>query len=340
MKNNTINKWLSILFVVVLALQVNAQNKVGTSAAPFLGIAVGARAQALGGAFIAVAEDATAAYWNPGALAMIGRTEARISHTNWLLGTDFNWVGINIALDESNAIGLSLTQLNYGREEITTILEQEGSGRYWDALDLAVALSYSRKLTDRFALGGSLKLINSRIWNESATAFAVDFGLNYKTAVEGLNIGMSISNFGSNMRLDGEDLLKQIDIDPENNGGNQTLVARLKTEDWPLPIFFRVGVTMDLFNQEDNRLTVMADALHPTDNVESLNLGAEYAWNEQVYLRGGYKSLFQQDSEEGLTVGGGVKYRIPAFGEIGLDYAYVTFGILENLQTFDLSIKF
>ncbi len=332
--------FLFAIAATVLNPPLYAQNKVGTSAAPFLGIAVGARAQALGGAYLGTANDVTAAYWNPGALVTIGRTEARVSHSTWILGTDFNWVGINIQLDDANAIGLSITQLDYGSEEITTIFEQEGSGRFWEALDLSFALSYSRKLTDRFSMGGSFKLISQQIWNESASTFAIDLGLVYQTGYEGLRLGMAISNFGGKMRLDGKDLLKQIDIDPENNGGNKTLVARMKTDDWPLPIFFRLGIALDVLKTEENRLTALVDALHPTDNVESVNVGAEYSWNEMVALRIGYKSLFQEDSEEGLTVGGGVQYDIPSFGTVGLDYAYVTFGVLEDIQTFDLSVRF
>ncbi len=171
----------SVLIIILLSTIGLAQNPVGTSAASFLGIPIGPRAQALGGAYLAMSEDVTSAYWNPGAISRIGRTQVLISHTEWFLGTSLNWVGVNVFIDDANSIAISLTQLDYGREEITTIYEQEGTGRYWDAVDLSAVVTYSRKFTGRFSMGGSLKLIHSQIYNESASAFAVDFGVLYNT---------------------------------------------------------------------------------------------------------------------------------------------------------------
>lgn len=342
MKISKINLKTIVFVLLISGSGLFAQNTVGTAAAAFLGIPIGPRAQALGGAYIAMANDVTAAYWNPGAISRIGRTQILISHTEWFVGTSLNWVGVNIQVDEVNAIALSLTQLDYGREEITTIYEQEGTGRYWDATDLAAAISYSRNLTDRFSLGGSIKLIHSQIWNETASAFAVDLGVLYNTQFEGLRLGMSIANYGSKMRMDGKDLFEQIDIDPNNSGHNERLVSRLKTDDWALPIFFRVGIAMDVLNIEQNKLTLAADALHPTDNVESVNLGAEYTFNDMVSLRGGFRSLFQDDREGGLTFGGGFQYEIPTFAKVNIEYAWLDYGIIDpdGIQTLALTISF
>jgi type IX secretion system protein PorV len=338
-KNSIIQFVLIIFLVSTMGL---SQNPVGTSAASFLGIPIGPRAQALGGAYLAMSKDVTSAYWNPGALSRIGHTQVLISHTDWFLGTSLNWVGVNIQIDEANAIAISLTQMDYGSEEITTIFEQEGTGRYWDAVDLAAAVTYSRKLTSRFSMGGSLKLIHSQIFNESASAFAVDLGVLYNTELEGLSLGMSIANYGSKMRMDGKDLFEQIDIDPENSGHNERLVSTLKTDEWALPIFFRIGVAMDVLKVEENRLTLAADALHPTDNVESMNLGIEYCYNDLISLRGGYRSLFQEDSEGGLSLGGGIKYDVPNFANINIEYAWSDYGVIDpdGIQTFALTISF
>jgi hypothetical protein len=338
-KNNLIHP---VLIIILCSTMAWSQNPVGTSAASFLGIPIGPRAQALGGAYLAMSKDVTSAYWNPGAISRIGRTQVLISHTEWFLGTNLNWVGVNVQLDEANSIAISLTQLDYGREEITTIYEQEGSGRYWDAVDLSAAVTYSRKLTSRFSIGGSLKLINSQIFNESASAFAVDLGVLYDTELEGLRLGMSIANYGSKMRMDGKDLFEQIDIDPENSGHNERLVATLKTDEWALPIFFRIGIAMDVLSVEENRLTLAADALHPTDNVESMNLGIEYSYNEMISLRGGYRSLFQEDVEGGLSLGGGIQYDVPNFANVNIEYAWSDYGVIDpdGVQTFALTISF
>ena len=65
----------------------------------------------------------------------------------------------------------------------------------------------------------------------------------------------------------------------------------LQTGEYPLPLTFRIGVAMDVLNNEENRVTIAADALHPTDNDESLNVGAEYMYNNLIAFRVGYKSL-------------------------------------------------
>ena len=126
----------------------------------------------------------------------------------------------------------------------------------------------------------------------------------------------------------------------QNTGNNETLVARLKTEDYPLPIFFRIGVAYDFIKTQNNRLTMALDALHPTDNVESVNVGAEYTFNEMVSLRGGYKGLFMEDPQEGLTLGGGLIYRLAGIGAVKIDYAFVTFKDLNDIQTFSFSYMF
>ena len=150
-------KILLVIIAFVLAGTVFPQTKVGTTVANFLTIPVGPRATGMGGAFTAVANDATTSFWNPAGLSRIPRNEFTASTAEWLVGSRTNWVGLAFKFDDDNAIGISINQLDYGEEEITTIQEQNGTGAYWSASDLAVSLSYSRNLTDRFSIGGTVK---------------------------------------------------------------------------------------------------------------------------------------------------------------------------------------
>ena len=331
---------IAALMSVCLSAAGVAQSKVGTSAAPFLGIGVGPRAVGMGGAFVAIVSDASALYWNPGGISRYGRSEVQFSHTDWLVDTKFDWAGVLLNLDGSNAVGVSFTQLTYGEELVTTEASQMGTGETWSASDVAIGLSYSRSLTDRFSLGGTLKYIQQRIWNETASSAAVDVGLLYLTDFSGLKIGMCISNYGADMRLDGKDLYRPFDPDPTHTGSNKSTVAVLKTDPWPLPLFFRAGVSIDAIKLEDLRLTVAADALRPSDNAETVNLGGELAWNEILYLRGGLKSLFLPESQEGYTLGGGVRWDITTTMGLGLDYSYEDFGLFGGIQQFAISITF
>ena len=97
---------------------------------------------------------------------------------------------------------------------------------------------------------------------------------------------------------------------------------------------------MDLVDFENHRFTLAADALHPNDNSESVNVGAEYMFYNVIAFRVGYKSLFLDNSEEGLTAGVGLNYNFTNELGIRFDYAYQSFGILDNTQHFSLGIKF
>ena len=331
---------LLLLITFLFANFVLAQSKVGTVAAPFLGISVGPKALGMGSAFVASANDASALYWNPSGIARAMKSQFLASHTNWLVGTNFNWVGLSINLDNTNSIGLSFTQLDYGEDIVTTVTNPEGTGERWSAQDLSIGLTYARNLTDRFSIGGTVKYIGQQIYNESAAAVAVDIGLLYITEFNDLKIGMSISNFGTDMKMDGRDLVKRIDLEPGSTGNNKSIVSVLKTDDWPLPLFFRVGVAMDVVKTGDIAVTLAADAFRPSDNDASLNVGMEFSWNDMLFIRGGYKNLFLTDSEEGLNIGGGLKYNFVEMNFIHFDYAFTAFGKFDNLHTFSLGILF
>jgi hypothetical protein len=334
-------KILTLILLTVISLApASAQSKVGTSAAPFLGIAVGPRGIGLGGAYVAIANDASALYYNPGAISQPGYSQVLVSHTDWLVETDFDWVGVMVNLGDGSAVGVSVTQLNYGEEMLTTEASQNGTDATWTAADLAVGLSYARNLTDKFSIGGTAKYIQQRIWNESASSMAVDIGLKYVTDFNGLTIGMSIANFGGDMRLDGKDLYTNHDAEPNSSGNNATIVASYKTEEWPLPLLFRAGISIDAFKSDELRFTVAADALRPSDSAEILNVGGELAWRDMVFLRGGFKSLGLPDSEETFTLGGGAKYEVTGANIVSFDFSHQEFGKFGGIQSFSIGVTF
>jgi hypothetical protein len=102
---------------------------------------------------------------------------------------------------------------------------------------------------------------------------------------------------------------------------------------------FRVGIAMDVIRNGDFRATLGVDALRPNDNAETINAGGEVAWNDMVFIRGGYKSLFRSDSEEGLTLGFGLRYQFVSTA-VNVDYAYAKFGMFKDIQSFALGISF
>jgi outer membrane autotransporter protein len=97
---------------------------------------------------------------------------------------------------------------------------------------------------------------------------------------------------------------------------------------------------MDVLDTEENRLTLAADALHPTDNYESLNVGAEYMYNDLIAFRVGYKSLLLDNSEEGFTAGVGLNYSFSQDFAVRIDYAYQNFGVLDYSQHYSIGLRF
>jgi hypothetical protein len=332
---------LVVSLAIALTTMVDAQSKVGTSAAQFLGISVGPRSIAMGGAYVASNEDVTSLFWNPGAFQQAGKSQLMFSTTDWLVGTKFRWFGFMYNLGDENAFGFSVTQLDYGEDEVTTVTSPDGTGERWSAQDLSLAASYCRRLTDRFSMGGSVKYVGQKIWNETASTWAFDLGLLFITGFNDMRLGVSMSNFGGDLKLEGQDLYERIDIDPSHAVLNKApLVGSLKTDPWALPLLFRVGVAMDVIKSSAMRLTVAGDALRPSDANESINLGGEIAWNNVVFFRGGYKSVFGTSSEEGLSLGAGIQYTQEGLGSLNVDYAFTKFGLFGNLNTFAVAIAF
>jgi hypothetical protein len=317
-------------------------SKVGTAAAQFLKIGVGARALGMGETFVALANDASSLYWNPAGLVNLASTSLAVSHSLWFADISHDFLGVAFPLGANNMMGVSVIALNTSEQEVTTVEQPDGTGVFYDVSDIAIGLTYARALTDRFSTGLTVKYVQQNAYNESAKTVAIDLGTHLKTGFHGMAIAMSMTNYGGSLRLEGRDLIALTDIDRDIQG-NYQVDTRLKTESWPLPLNFRVGIAMDIagpgdsfFRMGNNRLTLAVDGVHPNDNVERVNLGSEYAWNETIFARAGYKINYDLEK---WTFGGGLKFD---FGPhiMHFDVALVDFGDLGKVTRFSAEMSF
>lgn len=317
-------------------------SRTGTTAASFLEIGVGAPANGMGGAFVGLVNDASALYWNVAGIATLTQYEVILVHTNWIADTKFDYAGLIIPLEDIGNLGISFTSLSMDDMKVRTVEQPEGTGENFSAGDIAVGLSFSRHLTDRFSVGITAKYIKQTIWHMNASAFAIDAGTLFRTdLLGGMTIGAVISNFGTPMRLEGRDSRYFFRVDETKQGSNDRIPVNIELDAWDLPLYFQIGVSTQAIDLDNYKLTVSADALVPNNDYQSLNIGAEFTFMDYISLRGGYNSLFLQDAEGGLSFGAGVNSKmLLSAAVVNFDYAFRDFGRLKNVHNFSVGIKF
>jgi hypothetical protein len=333
-----------VLLFFLLNLNIFSQNvsKTGTTAASFLEIGVGGAANGMGGAFVGLANDASALYWNVGGIANLTQYEIILVHTDWIADTKYDYAGLVIPLGDFGNLGFSFTSLSMDDMKVRTVEQPEGTGENFSAGDIAVGVSYARHLTDRFSVGITAKYIKQTIWHMNSSAFAIDAGTVFKTdLLGGLTIGAVMSNFGTPMRLEGRDSRYFIRIDETKQGSNERIPVNIELDSWELPLYFQIGVSTQAFDYDDYKLTISTDALVPNNDYQSLNVGAEFSFMDYFLIRGGYNSLFLKDAEGGLSFGAGVNSKmLLSTASVNFDYAYRDFGRLQNIHAFSIGIKF
>jgi hypothetical protein len=308
----------------------DAVTKVGTSAANWLKIESGVRGIGMGGSQVASGRGLSGAYYNPASITFIEGSEAYFSKSDYLAGITHNTLGYGTKLTPSDYFGIHLFYLDSGEMEVTTVPSPNGTGEYFNVLDISLRLIYGKQLTDRLRLGGSIKYIREQIYTTYMQSFVFDMGSNFNTGISGIILGMSVSNFGPDVQFQGEGL--QVEVDPsEDISGFQSKI----TKKFSVPLVFRLGIQKDIFGGEEesaSRLTVSVDAINPIDYTVYGGLGFEYSWRNMAFIRGG-THLFHDTA--GLSLGAGVKWSI-----IVVDYAYVNYGILEETHQFGISLEF
>ena len=308
-------KLLYIVFILLLVDKVNAQlfpvlggQRAGISTAQFLKIGVGGRAAALGESFIAISDDASALYWNPAGLAQFKKNQVIFSHNIWVVDINHDFIGVVYHLDNDNSFGASLTALTMDDMPVTTEFSPFGTGEYFGYSDIAISLSYARRMTEQFSFGGTVKYIEETLDKLKMRGVMIDLGTYYRTGLGSTRFAVTVSNFGSELSPDGE----------------VVLFGKRKQSEWQSfapPTIFRIGFAFEPYESEEHRITTSIQLNHPNDNSENVVLGAEYAWRKMLFFRGGYK--FNVD-EQNYSFGLGVNVPI-SIAEFTLDYAFANF---------------
>ena len=335
-------KTSSIVVFVALCLCLCASargqgfSNVGSAGAAFLKIPVEAVGAALGGSQVASVEGVAGVYWNPGAIAMTEGTEIALSRANWLGDTRISFLGVAQHWGPGT-IGLSVVALTMDDMEITTETSPNGTGEFYHSGSYAAGLSYGMKIIDRFSFGGTVKYIYEYIWETHAATYAFDFGSVYTTNFHNMRIGMRLANFGADMIFGGSPIDNKA-ASVAQSGISYPYDPRLDrvSKDCPLPQVFNVGISIDPVSIDGHVVTLTAAVNDPNDNNSQMEFGAEYGWEDLLFLRGGYRTA---TDEQNISLGVGVKTNLEGIAS-RVDFAYAAFGRLGGTGFLSMRIGF
>jgi hypothetical protein len=313
--------FILLLTIVFCRTDATAQafKNAGSAGSQFLKIGVGARASAMGGAYASIAEDPAALAWNPGAIGLLNSVSAEVDHTEWAAGLGLNFVGIVVPITDRINIGFHSIWLTSGDIEITTIDKPEGTGEMYDAGSIAVGMTSSVRLTPQLSFAVTMKYIQERIYDVSGSTVAADAGMWYDTEYRSLRLGFTVLNLGFDNGFTG----KSLDVRYEPPSLDEPAIkSEMQTGLNQLPLTFRAAGSFDLFSMffeplKSQRLTTAVNFIQYSDTPEQVALGAEYAWNDLLFLRAGY--LFNDD-ELGWNAGVGLHLNLTDIN-ITIDYA-------------------
>ncbi|EQB64239.1 MAG: hypothetical protein RBG1_1C00001G1818 [candidate division Zixibacteria bacterium RBG-1] len=321
-----------LMGLIMLALpfkSVWGQAKTGTAGAKFLQVGVSARAVGMGEAFLGIADDASAIFYNPAGLTWVQGKQAMFTHISYPADIRFEFGSFVFPFPKlGGVLGLGVFALDAGDILLTDYAHPDpdfSSGQTFSPKGYAVTVSYARFLTDRLSLGFTGKYIaelygddifnvtNGVNENFRATGWAADVGTIYNTGYRGLRIGMLISNFGPDLKF--------------------------VREGYPLPIDFKFGGSIDIVNNHQHRAVFAAELSHPSDNLEKYRAGVEYWFDNWVALRAG-NQFTHDDYVGGITLGAGLKFKNLIAKEVKIDYAFQDSGVLSTFHRFSLLLSF
>src|SRR5262245_40262923 len=307
--------------------------RVGTTSGAFLRIGVGARATALGEAFVAVANDPSAIFWNPAGLASLQRQEVLLSHVDW--PADIHYEHAVYELPVKRLGGSLAFQFGVLSTEIdeTTETSPFGTGRSFFYSDAVLGAAYARRWTDKLLVGAGLKWVREDLGTDvggpQTNAVLVDIGSIYYLGYGSVRIATSLSNFGSQLKP----------RDPNTSDGSwvSPITGEVRQYDgFDPPMVFRYGLAFEPIETSQQRLTTSLEADQAADNALQVTSGAEWTWQRRLALRVGYN--FNAD-ELKLSAGAGV---FASIGQTQLtaDYAYTDGGFLGAINRLSLGLRF
>ena len=294
----------TIKLAVTLALL--AQTAGAAETASFLNIGAGARGLGMGGAYTALADDASAIYWNPAELSAVVKREISVSHAELSQSVRHDFLAYAQPTPQGT-FAAGATYLSQSALEGRDALGHPTGG--FSASDAAVSFGYGRK-TDLADLGASVKYVRSHIGSTEAQTFAVDAGA--RKTLGPVVLAAAFRNAGPGMKYD------------------------VQRNDLPLRLAFGAA-----YKFAGGHAAAAEFTNGPRGAGTDAGFGGEYQAIKDVLLRAGYTTQSAVaggsnfDAARGLTLGLGLRRE-----RWSLDYAAVPMGELGSTHRFTLAARF
>lgn len=248
-----------LLGFLILSFEFPCYGGVGSSAGvEFLRLGGGARPLGMGEAYVGLANDVSAMFYNPAGLAQIAFPEILTMSNNWFLDVKQQIAGF-ILPTNLVVIGIGYSGLSSG--DIQGYDQNGAATSNFNTSSSSLNLSFGRKINPNLSLGIGIKTITEKLESRSGTAAAMDAGLLYRVN-RNLRLGAAAMNLGSGI----------------------TFI----TENTPLPTSYRLGAAFSTILFEED-INMAADYVSYPEGAK-LNLGVEYLVRNTLAIRVGSSS--------------------------------------------------
>ncbi|MBD3401508.1 PorV/PorQ family protein [candidate division GN15 bacterium] len=329
MKHKTILVLIVLLAVSLTSVYAGNSRRIGTAGAQELLIPIGSRGTAMGGAVLSTTSGVESMYWNPAGLAEMEGTQAMFTYLPYIADIDVNWVGAATYIEGFGTLGFGAKVVSIGDIEETTEDFPDGTGRVFSPSLTVLNVSYARVLTANVSFGVSSMFIYEDILEASATGVAFDVGFIYDPRWKGVSLGLSVKNYGPEMKFDGIGFDRDIGDRP----------GRPVAEGFDLPSSINIGVAYDFVENGPHFSSLSGNFRSNNYSEDYFQGGFEYMYNERYSLRAGYNFSDQDAYIYGLTLGAGLNFE---FGgtNFSFEYSWAETDVFDDNQFFTVKAAF
>ncbi|MEQ8525160.1 PorV/PorQ family protein [Gracilimonas sp.] len=307
-----------------LAQTSYGDDRAGTEGFQFAKISIDARSAAMGNSNMADAIDGSSLYWNPANASVLSSSNVMLNHTQYVADINLEYLSYIHKIGRF-AVGGSIQYLNSGEINETTEFEPLGTGRTFNTHHISAGVTGSHQITDLFSYGITLRYLSENYVDITYQTGAIDFGFLYYVGETGLRFGVSLNNFGFEAPSSGKAEYETLD----------GIVREEPTSDLSLPTRFNIAAAYNVIENENHELLMTAQITNPSDNSEQLNVGIEYGFIGQFFIRSGYE--FGIEERIWPSLGAGVE--VPFMDKrLKADYGYTVFERLGGIHRIGLSV--